>query len=539
VVELKGSLSSVGLSAVVQLIGELHHSGTLHLARDHQSGQLTFEDGRLVAAERGDIHGLQAIAACAVDLAEAEFNFVEGEPATDQTLDVSPTELKRIIGRVTSAHVPGPVNGRTNGASHDRTETVCPLLGFADDRGRHYARPTALHRCYASQTPSLISSVEQHELCLSDGFAACPRFQAHNAPQVASAPAEDIPSPAPPPASPRAANQARVPPPQRVEPPTRNTARRSRFERFVRRDPLVLAGGVIVGLITALLLVVFAVLRRPAAPVVADPVVPTVAIAVAGAAVSQQPTVAVVQQPTVALRPTTLTTTTTTTTTAPVVVPTPTAPPRVPTPAAVAQPAAAAPVAPPGTPLLDLRFAAGPEDDWVENQPYAGWSDGAYRLNARDATRFVAVGVPVDQTFGDVIVSATFRKTGGPPGGGYGLIVHDQGPPPRDGVNQQFNGYVLEASDTGEFGIWRRDGDHFVDLVPWTQSERVRSGGSPNDLSVRAIGDRLSFILNGVEVASAEDSTLADGGIGIFVGGDDNEVALDRFNVTVPLTIPQ
>jgi hypothetical protein len=181
-----------------------------------------------------------------------------------------------------------------------------------------------------------------------------------------------------------------------------------------------------------------------------------------------------------------------------------------------------------------VRFAAGPDASWVENEPYAGWSDGAYRLSTRDAARFVAVGVPLNQTFRDVIVSATFRKTGGPPGGGYGLIVRDQGPSPRDGVNQQFNGYVLEASDTGEFGIWRRDGDHFVDLVPWTESARVRSGGSPNDLTVRAIGDRLSFVVNGIEIASAEDSALPDGDLGIFVGGDNNEVALDRFNITIP-----
>jgi len=62
VVELKGTLEGIGLPAVVQLIGELHHSGTLQLKRADVEGLLAFEDGHLVAAECGESHGLQAIA---------------------------------------------------------------------------------------------------------------------------------------------------------------------------------------------------------------------------------------------------------------------------------------------------------------------------------------------------------------------------------------------------------------------------------------------------------------------------------------------
>jgi hypothetical protein len=155
-------------------------------------------------------------------------------------------------------------------------------------------------------------------------------------------------------------------------------------------------------------------------------------------------------------------------------------------------------------------------------------------LQSRQAARFVAVGVPIDELLGDIVVSATFRKTGGPPGGGYGLIVRDQGPDPRDGVNQTMSAYVLETGDLGEFGIWRRDNDHWFDLVPWTRSGAVHPGGSPNDLSVRAVGDKLVFSVNAVEVATVQDDTLLAGGIGMFVGGDFNEVAVDRFTLQVP-----
>ena len=93
--------------------------------------------------------------------------------------------------------------------------------------------------------------------------------------------------------------------------------------------------------------------------------------------------------------------------------------------------------------------------------------------------------------------------------------------------------WILEAGDLGEIGIWRRDADHWVDLVPWTRSAAVRSGGSPNDLAARAVGSRLSFIVNGVEVAAIDDNALSGGNVGVFIGGDFNEVALDHFVVQV------
>jgi hypothetical protein len=189
----------------------------------------------------------------------------------------------------------------------------------------------------------------------------------------------------------------------------------------------------------------------------------------------------------------------------------------------------AAPAA--GQPLLDVRFASGPGKGWLDNPAVAAWSDGAYRLQARQPAKFVAIGAPLPQALSDVVISATFRKTGGPPGGGYGLVLRDQGPDPRDGANQTMNAFVLEAGDLGEFGIWRRDGDRWVDLVAWTRSAAVRMGGSPNDLTVRAVGNRLTFTINGTQVASVEDGAPMAGGAGVFIGGDYNEVALDRFSV--------
>ena len=92
---------------------------------------------------------------------------------------------------------------------------------------------------------------------------------------------------------------------------------------------------------------------------------------------------------------------------------------------------------------------------------------GSYRVMPRQAGQFVAVAVPaVGEILQDVIVNASFRKVGGPAGGGYGIIVRDQGPAPRDGSNQLGRYYVLEVGDKGEVGIWRREGDRWIDLLP-------------------------------------------------------------------------
>ena len=160
--------------------------------------------------------------------------------------------------------------------------------------------------------------------------------------------------------------------------------------------------------------------------------------------------------------------------------------------------------------------------------------EGGYRLVAREPARFVAVAAPVAGLPAYTVVQATFRKVGGPPGGGYGLILRDQNPSERDGRNQLGRYYVFEIGDRGEVGVWLRDGDYWVDLLTWTPSDVVKPGFASNELTVTAAGDHMSFVVNGIPVASQTDSTLRRGGAGVFVGGDGNEVALDRITVSSP-----
>jgi hypothetical protein len=192
---------------------------------------------------------------------------------------------------------------------------------------------------------------------------------------------------------------------------------------------------------------------------------------------------------------------------------------------------AATPPPPRARIVLDERFTTN-QQRWPDDSESTGWLDTAgYHLFARQPGRFVAVGAPNLGWLGDVVVTATFHKAAGPAGGGYGLILRDQSPGTRDGLDQGGRYYVLEAGDRGEVGIWRREGDHWVDLVPWTHADAVRTAQASNQLAAQAVGSRLSLTVNGLMVASVDDPALSVGGVGVFAGGDFNEVMVEGLQV--------
>jgi hypothetical protein len=90
---------------------------------------------------------------------------------------------------------------------------------------------------------------------------------------------------------------------------------------------------------------------------------------------------------------------------------------------------------------------------------------------------------------------------------------------------------VIEVGDRGDIGMWRRDNDQWVDLLPWTASASVRPLNAENVIAFKAVGDQLTLFVNGREVATKVEATLRDGGAGVFVGGDDNHAVLTQLTL--------
>lgn len=183
--------------------------------------------------------------------------------------------------------------------------------------------------------------------------------------------------------------------------------------------------------------------------------------------------------------------------------------------------------------LFAERFAT-PLLDWPNDSRATAWFEaGAYHLYARDPGRFVAVGVPIAGPMGDGAISAQFHKVSGPAGGGYGFIVRDQGRSTAlDSRSQSGRYLVLEVGDRGEVGVWLRDQTQWIDVISWHHHDAVRPDNEQNLLVVYTRGPALRFEVNGDVVADlAFDGLPTRGGVGVFVGGDLNEVALEWLRV--------
>jgi len=170
-----------------------------------------------------------------------------------------------------------------------------------------------------------------------------------------------------------------------------------------------------------------------------------------------------------------------------------------------------------------------------------GWPDDSvagarlvpvgYRLTPPLDNQVLVIGAPGESSLRDVLVAATFRKLGGASGGVFGLFLRDHGPGPRDGRNQAGRYYVAQVDDQGEVGIWRHEQEGWVELAPWTPSAALRPAPASNDVSFEIVGGRLTFIVNGTPAASAHDTALDRGGVGLIVAGIGNDVLVERFVV--------
>ncbi|HEY1298297.1 MAG TPA: hypothetical protein VGJ60_34890 [Chloroflexota bacterium] len=208
--------------------------------------------------------------------------------------------------------------------------------------------------------------------------------------------------------------------------------------------------------------------------------------------------------------------------------------PRTPQPTIAPQPLSTPTSLPTPVPPLFAASLNAAVPGWPNDRRGTAWfADGEYHLFAREPDHFVATGVPLAHRVGNAKLTATFHKVGGPAGGGYGLIVRDQGAAAeRDGHNQSGEYIVLEVGDRGEIGIWQRDESHWIDIVPWTPSRAVHPDLALNSITVTTEGSRLDFAVNSVVVADVSyDRLPTAGAVGVFAGGDFNEVALQSLRI--------
>jgi hypothetical protein len=99
--------------------------------------------------------------------------------------------------------------------------------------------------------------------------------------------------------------------------------------------------------------------------------------------------------------------------------------------------------------------------------------------------------------------------------------------------------YSFGISATGEYSLWLREGGDWTELIPWTESPAISTGqGDFNTIEVIVEGSDFTFLINGEEVDSLNDSALERGKAGLYLASSDagdTTVVFDNFQVLKPV----
>ena len=179
------------------------------------------------------------------------------------------------------------------------------------------------------------------------------------------------------------------------------------------------------------------------------------------------------------------------------------------------------------------------QDDF--SNPDSGWDrvnvkdgitdytpEGAYRilLNLPNTDVWANPGL----SFTDVRIEVDATKVGGPDNNDFGVQCRYQ---------DDNNFYFFLISSDGYYGIGKvKDGEQtLLSGENMEYSDAILQGRSTNHLRADCVGPHLKLYVNGVPVATAEDSDFTHGDVGLMAGTFDEsgtDVLFDNFIVLQP-----
>jgi len=160
-------------------------------------------------------------------------------------------------------------------------------------------------------------------------------------------------------------------------------------------------------------------------------------------------------------------------------------------------------------------FVLSYEDDFSD--PSSGWDDAFDRNTVKQygnnkyyvevtTSNLVAWGL-ANRDVADFRLQVDATQDSGPNNNGYGVLFR---------FRDRDNYYRFDISGEGFFLLSKFYEGEWSTLVPWTASSAINVGQATNMLMVEAIGDRIRVFANGVDLAEAQDDSLAHGNFGFF-----------------------
>jgi hypothetical protein len=193
--------------------------------------------------------------------------------------------------------------------------------------------------------------------------------------------------------------------------------------------------------------------------------------------------------------------------------------------------------------LATLLTACGGEElSWSDDfsDPSSGWlaeSDASAEVEYRDGTMHVLVKAPnslawasIERELDDFRVAVEATQAGGPDDNEYGVLVRMQ---------DADHFYCFSISGDGYYLVSKYDGKEWEALSgdDWLPADAINLGMAMNLIEIVCQGTTMTFLVNGVQLATVEDNSYSRGGIGLYAGSffePDVQVYFDNLRVDSP-----
>ena len=141
-------------------------------------------------------------------------------------------------------------------------------------------------------------------------------------------------------------------------------------------------------------------------------------------------------------------------------------------------------------------------------------ADGVYTLRvSSDEAAYVERELP-SREFSDFILTLDITPHDDQEHYSYGVTFRQ---------NEDFESYVIELGNDGLYAVFLFT-DEWMTLEDWTFSESIIPGET-NQLTIRAEGSTLTFLINGDPLTTIEDGTLSSGTVGFVVETFDQDTS--------------
>ena len=197
--------------------------------------------------------------------------------------------------------------------------------------------------------------------------------------------------------------------------------------------------------------------------------------------------------------------------------------------------------------LVALAPACGSTQDggeteaWREefSDPVSGWqveSDASAAVAQQNGVMSVLVDAPnrlawasAGREFADYHLFVSATQVAGPDDNEYGVLAR---------MRDASHFYRFSISGNGYYLVSKHDGDLWTRLSgDWTVSDAIRLGTAANLMEVICKGEKMTFLVNGVELVQVADPDYLQGDIGLYAGSfyeTGVEIHFDDLSVTQP-----